>query len=797
MQATLVTDEFNYTNRDNVVSKNWNVEFRTMATFINEILEPSIKTGGIGERKHPTLISYFNMQIKKETRQLRISSRRPRYGNNYCSLVSLNNCTTNNGIISCSLNNQKEKASYFLNTNSVLNVRQLLDFNIMFEDIITLNQAKSTWIFGDETISINSMFKNAAASNNAILQAVTADQMKLCNFTSMFNFQTIGSSEIQWILICRFDIILLEFSKKMLTRPIPQSIKKTKMLENLFSYSHDFTGTILSELRLINLSQLSLTYNKLRETIPTLQTNGSRLLHLQLPTIYKGSLISSILQVKSKFPVTKGGKKDREYSVLQELIFIALFLLYTSKINLEFTQEVQEYSTVKIDNLIDENKCVLGRKKILGFTSSSISNVDFQGIFEIQRQNPPLLVSFFSSSEPTNLTQSFRTILLSYHHSDSYLILSLIPKLSPLITLSISLSIQLDLSKLKHDSLEDNEDFPTYDNTQHVVSNQISLHKPCDDSDQLSEKEKVVEMLLLKFELLRLSAKCIIKNRTWLKVHLVSVVATITALSNGSSSNTLCMEYFWILDRLESDLPWKQRLLAHSSLPRTALDYSKSVSYKNIQDLLQKGVFSKDHFSSSELTNTERNYNFSVEVDISTINAIFWNVYINRNPCKEILESMLLNEIINSQERQMIIPFDQTKIEEIFLKPSKTIIIALKFKFPQPGATEEIKRKEKWLEKMTNCTFTYLLNVTPTPSLASTATHSLNVNQKNIATESNNPPETTSKSTFASGILSLIHFSEPRQTPPFFESSSVLTVKPSNALLIQPSKNPITNTSHS
>ena len=87
----------------------------------------------------------------------------------------------------------------------------------------------------------------------------------------------------------------------------------------------------------------------------------------------------------------------------------------------------------------------------------------------------------------------------------------------------------------------------------------------------------------------------------------MSVKASSSLSTDGSSSTRLCMGYFWILDRLESELglPRRQRLVCHSNLPRFADVYAENEQYEAIMDdLTKQGIFSSD-YSSSKLTSTK------------------------------------------------------------------------------------------------------------------------------------------------------------------------------------------------
>lgn len=88
------------------------------------------------------------------------------------------------------------------------------------------------------------------------------------------------------------------------------------------------------------------------------------------------------------------------------------------------------------------------------------------------------------------------------------------------------------------------------------------------------------------------------------EAHLVSVKASSSLSTDGSSSTRLCMGYFWVLDRLESELklPRRQRLVCHSNLPLSANVYAENERYESIMDdLTQQGVFTSSYSGSADL----------------------------------------------------------------------------------------------------------------------------------------------------------------------------------------------------
>ena len=129
-----------------------------------------------------------------------------------------------------------------------------------------------------------------------------------------------------------------------------------------------------------------------------------------------------------------------------------------------------------------------------------------------------------------------------------------------------------------------------------------------------------------------------------LEAHLVSAYASMTSLSDKSSEMTLSMGWFWILDRLSTDLPRRQRLLAHSKLPRPPEEFAENDTYDILGVLRDQGVFNKDYRGSTELadiryskaspslmTNGDRNGLEEGPFD-SKVDARFSTLFIHWNP---------------------------------------------------------------------------------------------------------------------------------------------------------------------
>ncbi|KAL7472999.1 hypothetical protein ACHAXS_013378 [Conticribra weissflogii] len=177
------------------------------------------------------------------------------------------------------------------------------------------------------------------------------------------------------------------------------------------------------------------------------------------------------------------------------------------------------------------------------------------------------------------------------------------------------------------------------------------------DSDVLQSSIAAAEYVHISVSLLRLSINIYTDKGDGIEAHLVSVVASSSLSTDGSSSNRLRMGWFWILDQLESEhnLPRCQRLVCHSNLPRPSTVYAKNENYSAImEDLTKQGVFKSNYVGSADLadihitklprtkawayheqvTDFSRQYISTIKhVDKATVvNAKFTSLFINWNP---------------------------------------------------------------------------------------------------------------------------------------------------------------------
>lgn len=69
------------------------------------------------------------------------------------------------------------------------------------------------------------------------------------------------------------------------------------------------------------------------------------------------------------------------------------------------------------------------------------------------------------------------------------------------------------------------------------------------------------------------------------EAHLVSASGSVSQMMDGSLQSRLSMGWFWILDMLESKTPRHQRLVVHSTLPRTAEELALEGKYDIFKDI--------------------------------------------------------------------------------------------------------------------------------------------------------------------------------------------------------------------
>ena len=121
------------------------------------------------------------------------------------------------------------------------------------------------------------------------------------------------------------------------------------------------------------------------------------------------------------------------------------------------------------------------------------------------------------------------------------------------------------------------------------------------NADGLSSSAEPYGIFYCRLGLQHLSLNLMEDDRSQLEAHLVSVYASMSQSSDGSSSSGLQMGWFWILDWLQSDFERRQRLVVHSNLPKSAQFFSESNNYDIIDELQKQGVFKKEYSGSADL----------------------------------------------------------------------------------------------------------------------------------------------------------------------------------------------------
>ena len=170
----------------------------------------------------------------------------------------------------------------------------------------------------------------------------------------------------------------------------------------------------------------------------------------------------------------------------------------------------------------------------------------------------------------------------------------------------------------------------------------------------MSDKSPMADALTtlhVSMGLKRLSIRLLSDTEEGVEAHLVSVSASMSQRSDGSSLSCLRMGWFWVLDRFNYDFSRRQRLIAHSTLPRSADQYSKDDKY-DVLHSLPLSAFDSNHTGSSELADitltskglalspmsdanpfsTKDPLDSSVAAADSTLNAQFSSLYIHWNP---------------------------------------------------------------------------------------------------------------------------------------------------------------------
>ena len=145
--------------------------------------------------------------------------------------------------------------------------------------------------------------------------------------------------------------------------------------------------------------------------------------------------------------------------------------------------------------------------------------------------------------------------------------------------------------------------------------------------------ESVFPAFYFLIGLQRLSVVIAKDSNNRLEAHLVSVYASTSILSDRSSIGRLSMGWFWILDRMDCEHPRRQRLLAHSNLPKSPESFAEGDEYDILTVLTKQGVFDRDFSGSTALADISLKKPGGVEGAVQSIlDANFSSLFIHWNP---------------------------------------------------------------------------------------------------------------------------------------------------------------------
>lgn len=156
-------------------------------------------------------------------------------------------------------------------------------------------------------------------------------------------------------------------------------------------------------------------------------------------------------------------------------------------------------------------------------------------------------------------------------------------------------------------------------------------------------------------------------GRKQAEAHLVSVYASVMQISDGASAVGLRMGWFWVLDWMENDFPRRQKLVAHSKLPKSADTFARSEDYDVLGELRKQGVFESDYTGSTELADisfeslshvsTAPGKEFSFDDDDlagteirNILDAKFHSLFVHWNPIAIKALTSLLNSFTTASD---------------------------------------------------------------------------------------------------------------------------------------------------
>jgi hypothetical protein len=137
----------------------------------------------------------------------------------------------------------------------------------------------------------------------------------------------------------------------------------------------------------------------------------------------------------------------------------------------------------------------------------------------------------------------------------------------------------------------------------------------------------------------RLSVTAVPTTGSKMEAHLVSVYASTSLMSDGSSVSQLRMGWFWVLDQLQGNFVRRQRLVAHSNLPLSPESYALTEKYAILDTLTELGVFEREFLGSTELADVTLKIppsgtlgSQSVDVSESVLDINFSSLFVHWNP---------------------------------------------------------------------------------------------------------------------------------------------------------------------
>lgn len=212
-------------------------------------------------------------------------------------------------------------------------------------------------------------------------------------------------------------------------------------------------------------------------------------------------------------------------------------------------------------------------------------------------------------------------------------------------------------TKLGLDSIEEDSGLVIVDDDQ-----ASSAAAPVSESSTSMPKEGMKVFVVIRLD--RLSLHLDRTEGDGIEAHLVAASASFSQMLDGAIQSRVCMGWFWVLDMLKSSTPRRQRLLVHSTLPRSADELSLCGEYDIFKDIEQSEPSSREGFASglADITYCSPGDTSRVTTDAfassdpfnqykhqgPTLKAAFASLYVHWNPRAIILLTAALHEIAES-----------------------------------------------------------------------------------------------------------------------------------------------------